>query len=103
MSPPDLDCHTLPDGQVLTLPKAAGRHLRVVSGRLWLTQSGDGTDHFLAPGQSHVLGLGRAVLEADRGPVRYTLTAQAQPRTTPARQGVRTGTVWGWGRRLTSP
>ncbi|NIC41587.1 DUF2917 domain-containing protein [Aquabacterium sp. A08] len=80
---------------------ASGRRLRVVSGRVWLTQSGDGTDHFLAPGQERVLGPGRAVLEADRGPVRYTLTASDQPQTVPARRGGGHGPVWG--RPVTAP
>lgn len=101
MTTPDLVFHTLPAGQALTLPAAAGQRLRVVSGRVWLTQSGDGTDHFLAPGQERVLGPGRAVLEADRGPVRYTLTASDQPQTVPARRGGGHGPVWG--RPVTAP
>lgn len=62
---------SLPDGQYLgagqTLRCYArpGSVLRVRSGRLWLTQSGEGTDHFLVAGDTFRVGSTRVVLEAD--------------------------------------
>lgn len=42
----------LPPGQACTLQRSAGRRLLLVSGRLWLTVSGDPTDHVLQAGDS---------------------------------------------------
>jgi Protein of unknown function (DUF2917) len=52
-------------GQARTLDAKAGDTLRVMHGRLWLTQSGSLRDHFLSPGDTLCLGPGKAVIEAD--------------------------------------
>lgn len=60
-------------GQARTLRAAPGLRLRVWSGRLWITGSGDPNDYFVAAGQTLTLGPGLLVLEADAGPARYSL------------------------------
>lgn len=52
-------------GQARTLDAKAGDTLRVMHGRLWLTQSGSTTDHFLTAGEDLCLGLGKVVIEGD--------------------------------------
>ena len=42
----------LPPGQARTLQHGAGQRLLLVSGRLWVTVSGDPTDHVLQAGDS---------------------------------------------------
>ena len=43
----------------------AGARIAVQSGRIWLTQTGDANDYFVAAGQSHVVARGgRVVIEA---------------------------------------
>ena len=47
-------------------PGPGQQAVRVLSGRLWLTQSGDATDHFLAPGSHHRFApRGRVVLSCE--------------------------------------
>lgn len=104
MPRPDSQPQTLHTGQALTLPAAPGQVLRVLAGRLWLTQTGAPGDHFLSAGEHRALGRGRAVVEADGGPVHYTVgPAQAVP--TPERQSAPAArsAPWAGGRRLTSP
>lgn len=55
----------LPPGQTRALHVRAGAVLQVSRGRLWVTQSGDLGDHFLAAGDSLRLGHGLVVLQAD--------------------------------------
>lgn len=52
-------------GQTLRCDARPGAVLRVRSGRLWLTQSGDSNDHFLVAGDTFRVGSTRVVLEAD--------------------------------------
>lgn len=52
-------------GQARTLDAKAGDSLRVVQGRLWLTQSGSDVDHFLTAGEALCLGPGKTVIEGD--------------------------------------
>jgi uncharacterized protein YjiS (DUF1127 family) len=66
---------TLEVGEVLRLPAAAGRHVGVVQGNVWVTQQGDLRDRVLSTGESLRLerdglsllvplgGLARVVLE----------------------------------------
>ncbi|MBZ8139472.1 hypothetical protein CLD22_06090 [Rubrivivax gelatinosus] len=67
----------LAPGQALTLPPGpAGRRLRVLQGRIWLTASGCADDEVLATGTEHVLpagSRGALVVEALDGPVRAEL------------------------------
>jgi hypothetical protein len=58
------DTLTLQSGRARRLHGAPGTWLHVVSGSLWLTQSGDPEDYFLAAGQSKQIGSGRAVIES---------------------------------------
>jgi hypothetical protein len=56
----------LAHGQVLTLQGRPGQTLQVLTGRIWLTQTGDTGDHFIAAGQRHTLrAAGRVVIEGD--------------------------------------
>lgn len=61
----------LAPGQALTLPPGpAGRRLRVLQGRVWLTISGDAEDYVVTAGQEQVLPdsrPGEIVVEAERG------------------------------------
>ena len=82
------DCQVLPPREARTIAGATGHHLHVMQGRLWLTQSGEGIDHFLGPGNAITLGAGRVVVEAEGNEAsRYQLVAPegTQPRPTPAR------------------
>lgn len=58
--------HSLDAGQALMLAPARGQRLRVIAGRLWVTQSGRPDDHFLGAGHSLTLDdLGRTVVQAE--------------------------------------
>jgi len=43
-------------GQSVGVPAARGVRLKVVRGRLWLTQEGDREDYFVAPGETFDIG-----------------------------------------------
>lgn len=79
MAAMDTTALLLAPGQALTLPPGpAGRRLRVLQGRVWLTASGCADDEVLAAGTEHVLPAGRRgalVVEALDGPVRAELLA----------------------------
>ncbi|MEJ7138771.1 DUF2917 domain-containing protein [Amphibiibacter pelophylacis] len=62
---------SLAAGQVLSLTLHQPRILTATQGRLWVTVSQDGRDHFLHAGKQLCLGLGRVVIEADAGPARW--------------------------------
>lgn len=51
----------LGQGEVIAWNQAATR-VRVVAGRVWITQRNDPADHFLHPGQWFELGRGRGLL-----------------------------------------
>src|SRR5690606_2577484 len=58
----------LPAGRAMSWRPRPGARLTVVSGRIWLTESADPLDHFIAAGQTHVVsGRARIVIESDRG------------------------------------
>ena len=57
----------LKSGRAEAFDPVAGEILRVLRGRLWVTQSGQREDHFVGPGQWLALGRGRVVIEADLG------------------------------------
>ncbi len=67
----------LPAGQVLSLRCHPGTVLRVIHGRLWVTQTHDGQDHFVRAGATLRLTGGHVVLEADDGAATYRLNAAA--------------------------
>lgn len=55
----------LAPAEVLCRNGVAGARLQVQAGRVWLTETDDAEDHFLAAGQQHtVRGSGRVVVEA---------------------------------------
>lgn len=57
----------LAPGQLFRLDGRAGWTVHVLRGRIWLTEPGDATDHFIAAGQDHRLRQNEAVLlENDR-------------------------------------
>ena len=63
----------LPGGTLLPLSSTRGERVRVLSGRVWLTEEGDPLDAFLADGEEATLGgHGLAVIEA-LTPVRIQL------------------------------
>lgn len=60
------DVFELARGEVVSLHGRRGQTLEVLSGRVWLTQTGGSGDHFIAAGQQHTLGqTGRVVIEGD--------------------------------------
>lgn len=73
-APPACLLHLQP-GHLLTLDRMKARRLRVRSGRLWITEPGDLTDHFVAAGESYtVKGNGRVVVQCDsRVPAAWSL------------------------------
>lgn len=55
----------LPGGTLMPLPSISGERVRVVCGRVWLTEEGNLRDAFLASGEEVALGgHGLAVIEA---------------------------------------
>lgn len=69
----------LAPGALLSLSAVRGLEIEVRAGRIWLTEEGDGDDHFIAAGQRHrVQGDGRVVLEVD-GPQAAQLQFHAAP------------------------
>ena len=55
----------LPGGTLMPFPAAPGERVRVLYGRVWLTEEGDACDAFLSRGEEAVLGgHGLAVTEA---------------------------------------
>jgi hypothetical protein len=70
----DLDLE-LPPGAALTLPPLAALDLHLLSGRLWLTRSGDPDDHFVEAGSRLLLDGHGCVVENDsRTPARLRLS-----------------------------
>lgn len=62
--PPLSTLHALPAGQACSYNPAPGTTLQVHNGLLWVTQSGQADDHFVAAGQCLVFGQsGGVVLE----------------------------------------
>jgi hypothetical protein len=63
----------LPGGSVVPFPSLPGERVRVLYGRIWLTEEGSLRDAVLAPGEEVALGTrGLAVIEA-LGPARIEL------------------------------
>ncbi len=57
---------SLTEGAVLNISDGKGRSLRVVEGRVWITQQGSLDDIFLDAGESHTFaGAGSAVVTAE--------------------------------------
>ncbi len=57
---------------------APGACIAVQSGRVWLTQTGDANDYFVAAGQSHVVARGgRVVIEGFAPQTTLRVTADA--------------------------
>ena len=82
---------SITDGALLNISDAAGRSLRVLDGRIWITQHGSLDDVFLNAGETHTFtGDGSAVVTAEgRGPANATvlfdvpLTVQSRSPTKP--------------------
>lgn len=56
--------HRLEPGMFLRLERAAGAQIRLLSGQVWITESGRPDDVFLSQGQSYdIVGSGRVVVE----------------------------------------
>jgi hypothetical protein len=67
----------LAPGALLSLSAVRGLEIEVRAGRIWLTEEGDGDDHFVAAGQRHCIrGDGRVVIEVD-GPLTVLLQFHA--------------------------
>ena len=57
--------HRLEPGTFLRLERAAGTQLRVLSGQVWITESGQPDDVFLSAGQTYdIVGSGRVLVES---------------------------------------
>lgn len=67
-----------------TIDAGAGLTLRVLQGRLWVTQPGQHQDHFPQAGDELWLQGAGVVLQADAGagPVRYALDVRSPDTTT---------------------
>jgi len=66
----------LAHGATLRLSLPRGACIDVASGRIWLTETGDPDDHFVAAGGCHVVRRGgRVVIEGDsQAPARLRVT-----------------------------
>jgi len=79
-------------GELLHGPDTRDAWLSVVRGRVWVTQVGDPTDHFLDSGQSIRLRAGAQALVGAEGPAEVVLTAgPASTRVSPGTGGVLRG------------
>ncbi len=68
----------LPGGSLVPFPSVPGERVRIVYGRVWLTEEGSPHDAFLASGEEVSLGTrGLAVIEA-LGPARIQLFEDAR-------------------------
>ena len=96
-------------GQTRVIHARGGLQLQVTAGRLWLTQTGDGRDHFLPAGSVTWLEGGHIVVEAD-GPrhgsqpvaAAYVLSALATPAPLARQAGTRWPVQQGAGRAFLS-
>jgi hypothetical protein len=71
----------LPGGAMVPFPAVPGEQVRILYGRIWLTEEGGGSDAFLASGQEiRLCKRGLAVIEA-LGPARVELI---EPVTSPS-------------------
>lgn len=78
---------SLRPGAVLTLARPHDGCTRVLvqTGRLWLTQSGDADDHFIAAGEDLLLyGSGEVVIECDSAAAAHVLVWHGAPAISPA-------------------
>lgn len=67
----------LPGGTLVPFPSVPGERVRILYGRIWLTEEGSTRDAFLASGEEVALGTrGLAVIEA-LGPTRIQLIESA--------------------------
>ena len=65
----------------LTIANGAGTQIKILEGRVWLTEEGVSEDVFLLPGADYILHRnGRAVLDCD-SPSRVVLTAVVSVRS----------------------
>ena len=92
----------LPGGSVVPFPSLPGERVRVLDGRIWLTEEGSLRDAVLAPGEEVALGTrGLAVIEA-LGPARIQLSESiglAGVVLNATRRLTRSLTAW-WARRF---
>ncbi len=79
----------VPPGRTLRLSRARGARLEVFRGRVWVTQSGQDRDTFLAAGDTcDVLAAGVIVIEADgKVPARLTWSHVPAPLPPPGPPG----------------
>lgn len=56
--------HAMQTHDIFTLRNPSSLLLRVITGQVWLTESGDMIDHFVTEGEIKVLRSARCVLEA---------------------------------------
>lgn len=72
--------------QTLARPHDGCTRVLVQTGRLWLTQSGDADDHFIAAGEDWLLyGPGEVVIECDSAEAARVLVWHGAPAVSPAR------------------
>lgn len=76
----------LQPGQLIRCEHAGGADLRVVQGRVWVTQANDLGDHFLEAGQALRLAPGARALLSAEGPAQVRVEAgrgRARPAAPP--------------------
>ena len=95
----------LPGGSVVPFPSLPGERVRVLYGRIWLTEEGSLSDAVLAPGEEVALGTrGLAVIEA-LSPARIQLFESiglAGVVLNAKRRLTRSLTAW-WARQFAAP
>lgn len=99
---------TLRPGQIRIINASEGFTLKVLQGRMWVTQPNDPCDHFLAPGTELALTQNQVVVEPDHAvgggqvcEVRYVLLPtvhphSATPASPPTTQGKPTARPAAW-------
>ena len=81
----------LPSGSLVPFASIQGERVRVLYGRVWLTEEGDARDAFLGSGEEVSLaGRGVAVIEA-LGPARIELIEEVRAPSLIARAAARAG------------
>lgn len=91
--------HAMQTHEILTLRNPSSLVLRVITGQVWLTESGDMTDHFVTEGEIKFLRSARCVLEAQTNCLIAIVPLRDTHAQTWTIQQPRHGTVRQWSQR----
>jgi hypothetical protein len=91
--------HAMQTHDIVTLRQPSALVLRVITGQVWLTESGDMTDHFVTGGEIKVLKSARCVLQAQTNCLIAIVPLSDTPLQTLAIQQPRHGTDRPWDQR----